>query len=297
MKKAQIIISTIIFFLSCLTILNSAGIEQRQVFQNVDFIGIAIIALIYLPILISLVIVFKSRNEKSANIWVMLISIFSLCLIALHSRFNNLRAMNESVTIVSAWQSGMPKELKYNEYSKKEHLVTISYHENGNMNKRTEYQAGLKSGLEVSLNQNSSIRNIKDYVQGKLVAEYDYKDIDLEQRENLSKILDSVERRNFSNLDAQFEQIAKSIAPCCPQDYVLIKYHENGKIKSRQQYINNKENGEWVEFYPNGQIKEQGVRRSFDKIGRWKYFNESGNLLNEELYDETGLLIEAKNKN
>jgi antitoxin component YwqK of YwqJK toxin-antitoxin module len=297
MKKAQIIISAIIYFLSCLMVLNSAGIRQREIFQNIDFYAVAIIAIIFLPVIISLVVFFKNKIEKSASIWVLFISIFSLCLIALHSKFTNLRGLNESVTIVSTWRSGMPKELKYYAYSQKDHLVTISYHENGSMSKRTDYRNGLKSGPEISYNQNSSIRNIKDYVQGELVAEYDYDNADMKLKENLPKIFDDLKRENLSDIDTQVEQIAKSIAPCCPQDYVLAQYHENGRIKSRQKYVNNEVSGEWIEFYPNGQIKEQGIMRSFDKIGKWEYFNESGKLVNEELYDETGILIEEKKIN
>jgi uncharacterized protein len=64
-----------------------------------------------------------------------------------------------------------------------------------------------------------------------------------------------------------------------------VEYHPNGQIKSKGEYLNGKRVGEWVFYYANGKIEQKG---KYDKRGKaqgpWKWYYESGNLWREENY-------------
>lgn len=64
-----------------------------------------------------------------------------------------------------------------------------------------------------------------------------------------------------------------------------IEYHQNGQVKGKGEYKDGKRIGEWTFFHPNGKTEQKG---KYDKKGRaqgeWKWYYESGNLLREETY-------------
>jgi antitoxin component YwqK of YwqJK toxin-antitoxin module len=49
--------------------------------------------------------------------------------------------------------------------------------------------------------------------------------------------------------------------------------------------------GIYREFYKSGKLKEEGSRNGELKTGHWKFYDESGKLVKEELHDERGNLI------
>lgn len=69
------------------------------------------------------------------------------------------------------------------------------------------------------------------------------------------------------------------------QQGMWVEYHPNGQIKSKGEYLNGKRILEWVFYHPNGKIEQKG---KYDKKGKaqgpWKWYYESGNLLREENY-------------
>lgn len=297
MKTTQIIISAIIYYLCCQIILNSAGISVKELFQDLNVFTLITLILIFVPLLIVGIFLIKKEEERKKQILVWILSFLSVGLIVINAKFTNLRGLNNKTTIVSQWESGMPKEIKYHKYSDKNHLVIISYHENGNISKRVDYRDGVKSGQELSFNQNSSIKKIKEYASGQLIAEYDFSNIDSLIEENLPKMFENKNQNNLSTLTSQLDQIVGMLSSCCPQNYILTQFYDSGKIKLKETYKNNELNGKYIEFYENGNIKERGIKRAFDKIGKWEYFDENGKLIQEEIYDEVGLLIERKEKN
>lgn len=265
--------------------------------MKIELASVIALAIIFIPLIVSVIFMFHKGKNIYSQIIVLILSIFSLGLTGINFRHSNLRVLNDSVTIVSSWNSGMPKEIKYFEFSDTEHLVTISYHGNGNISRRTEYYKGVKAGKEISFNQNSSVKKISEYVNGELIAENEYTDIDAKLEEYLPKLFKQDANSDPSNLGNLMEKTSSFLSPCCPRNYLRTVYHENGKIKTKEIYIDNKLNGEYIEFYENGNVKEQGVKKSYDKTGTWKYFDSKGNLIEEEIYDEIGLLIKKEKKN
>jgi antitoxin component YwqK of YwqJK toxin-antitoxin module len=88
----------------------------------------------------------------------------------------------------------------------------------------------------------------------------------------------------------------------------LIVYNENGTKRMEYNWVNGAFVDEFKEFYPNGKIKTFGLYKSDINTdptqplqnggiesGKWKYYNENGKLIKEELYDN-GKLISTTEK-
>ncbi len=64
-----------------------------------------------------------------------------------------------------------------------------------------------------------------------------------------------------------------------------VEYHPNGQIKSKGEYLNGRRIGEWIFYYANGKVEQKG---KYDKKGKaqgpWKWYYETGNLWREETY-------------
>jgi len=76
-------------------------------------------------------------------------------------------------------------------------------------------------------------------------------------------------------------------------EYVIYRffYYLDGQIQSSFKQVNKKNNlFEKIDFYPDGKIKEQGMMiynkslGDYQKTGKWKTFDEKGNLILEEFY-------------
>lgn len=74
------------------------------------------------------------------------------------------------------------------------------------------------------------------------------------------------------------------------------EYHPNGELKSKGEYLNGKRIGEWIFYYSNGKVEQKG---KYDKKGKaqgtWKWYYENGNLWREENYRNNlldGLMVE-----
>jgi antitoxin component YwqK of YwqJK toxin-antitoxin module len=75
-----------------------------------------------------------------------------------------------------------------------------------------------------------------------------------------------------------------------------VSYHEDGKLGSKGNYINDEKNGLWVEYYSNGQLKSKGNWEYYKKevtywegrepelanaskmVGDWVSYNEDGTV-------------------
>lgn len=63
-----------------------------------------------------------------------------------------------------------------------------------------------------------------------------------------------------------------------------ISYYDNGIKWSESYYIKGKKDGHSFTFYPNGKIRYRGEYDMDQKTGKWTYYDESGNVTNEENY-------------
>lgn len=84
-------------------------------------------------------------------------------------------------------------------------------------------------------------------------------------------------------------------------------YHQNGKKAAQCKYIDGEIHGLWKSWYPDGALREKGhvadgrtkgralYVDNRGKTGTWKYWDKTGNLIKEEIYNNNGQLKETKN--
>lgn len=63
-------------------------------------------------------------------------------------------------------------------------------------------------------------------------------------------------------------------------------YAKQGWLQSEILYVRGKKNGHAVVFYPNQQPKYIGEYKDDIKIGKWRFYDEEGNLTKEVTFDE-----------
>ena len=64
------------------------------------------------------------------------------------------------------------------------------------------------------------------------------------------------------------------------------KYRENGLLLMECQYANGKLEGVSKTYYPNTSLKEEGNYCQGEKCGQWKTYNEDGDLVAVDSYDQ-----------
>jgi antitoxin component YwqK of YwqJK toxin-antitoxin module len=52
-------------------------------------------------------------------------------------------------------------------------------------------------------------------------------------------------------------------------------------------YHNDKLSGNYIHYYQNGIVKEEGLFKDGAKVGEWKYYDISGNLISTDNYMES----------
>jgi len=63
-----------------------------------------------------------------------------------------------------------------------------------------------------------------------------------------------------------------------------ITYYKNNKMKQVIHRINGLLEGEYIYFYPNGNIMRKGNYKKGNKIGLWKVYDENGQIISEEYF-------------
>ena len=65
-------------------------------------------------------------------------------------------------------------------------------------------------------------------------------------------------------------------------------YYSRGKLKSKQSYVNGKDNGIWIFYYPDGKIQTEGEFKGGKRVGEWNYYFKNGKVYKTNLYDSNG---------
>ncbi len=64
------------------------------------------------------------------------------------------------------------------------------------------------------------------------------------------------------------------------------RYYDNGVPMVEAYYVNDKLNGSYIQYYPNGIVKEEGIFKDGAKVGEWRYYDISGELVSTDNYLE-----------
>ncbi len=100
---------------------------------------------------------------------------------------------------------------------------------------------------------------------------------------------------------------------------ILYANHPNGEVNSWQQFVDGIGEGEWINYYDNGNYREIGnydqnkvtgpIKKYYRngvlqaagnykdwriRIGEWKYYDEQGNLVKTEDYGTKGSIMEVQ---
>lgn len=71
----------------------------------------------------------------------------------------------------------------------------------------------------------------------------------------------------------------------------VTKYHSNGNIILIANYDKGIVTGNFQKFYNNGNPKSLGLYNRMKKEGLWKYYDENGGFVKEELYKKGELVV------
>ncbi|MGZ3951180.1 MAG: toxin-antitoxin system YwqK family antitoxin [Flavisolibacter sp.] len=108
-----------------------------------------------------------------------------------------------------------------------------------------------------------------------------------------------VDKRTYDNFQYLFDNISK-----CKPCFLKVYDADERLVRTAEQYIDCPI-GSWTEFYPNGKVKLEGQFKRNGKAkweeqdyrllcaikdGKWKYYDEIGNLIKVETYKEGKLL-------
>jgi antitoxin component YwqK of YwqJK toxin-antitoxin module len=61
-------------------------------------------------------------------------------------------------------------------------------------------------------------------------------------------------------------------------------YNERGVMIRKQSFLNDVPDGQWVEFYPNGNKHSEGCYKQLVKTGAWVYYTEKGAVIRKMTY-------------
>lgn len=158
----------------------------------------------------------------------------------------------------------------YAQEEKPKNGVVEKYDYQGNLKSKITYVYGLKDGPAYTYYPDGSIKEVLEYKNGNLVGEY------LKYSEDETLI--EYRKHRF------------------PLRTKVKTYHSNGALfQSYKTYlVDEPEQGVFKEYYPNGQLKRKGRKRSFDGVGKEKIYYSSGQLKEKIRYSKLFNLIGFK---
>lgn len=68
------------------------------------------------------------------------------------------------------------------------------------------------------------------------------------------------------------------------RDGLWTSFYDDGSKWSENYYSNGLKDGHSITFFPNGQIRYIGEYLNDEKVGTWTFYDEEGNVVNEETF-------------
>lgn len=182
------------------------------------------------------------------------------------------------------------------------------YYENGTIQKVGDYDDGIKNGEWTYNYENGRIRSTGNYEDGKRVGKWTYYLKDGE----IQYIVDHDVELDITNVKIIPD---KSFLGRLSRREKVIEYYQDGEIKAKanrelrrvhgkrivysvsgevlHKYWFNFGNGYYVDYYENGQIREEGHCRYYDgmtmtRLGTWTKFSPLGEIISKIEYDHNG---------
>ena len=151
----------------------------------------------------------------------------------------------------------------------------ITYHENGRVKEKGQYEKGKKNGKWRIYNSKGALVLIKTYKLGEVLNE-----------ETPDQIIESATyhdngRVNEQGLTLNGQRHGEWKKYDQKGDLVLIAKYENGKIIGKRKPDKVEE---FVEYHSNGRVKSKGLVKNKKRDGTWKIFDNRGKLIKTVVY-------------
>jgi antitoxin component YwqK of YwqJK toxin-antitoxin module len=179
----------------------------------------------------------------------------------------------------------------------------------GNLINETNYYLGLKDGDEKIWDEKGTLKTIHKYDKGKLIyAKFKSNNSDDIIELNGSLLELGSTKKVFTTWGEliMMQEVIKGLK------FKTISYYTSGKIKQKYTIAIGSQDwfdGEYVEFYENGQMKIKGMFEENLKTGDWFWYKEDGSIelnekhrihreynLNKKLTIEGGEFFESENQ-
>lgn len=103
-------------------------------------------------------------------------------------------------------------------------------------------------------------------------------------RENI-EVVDEVDHKDYEEFyESGALKIEGDFDENQARNGLWISYYEDGKKWSESLYLHGKKEGHSVTFFPNGKVRYIGEYKNDEKFGLWRFYDEAGELMNEETY-------------
>lgn len=186
----------------------------------------------------------------------------------------------------------------------------IEYHNNGQIRYKGQFKNNEPVGEFLYYSEDGSLfaknKNLKNNIteseiyspEGKVIAKGKYINKKKQDRweyyseENGSLIL--VENYNNGYLVGKSEAYLPGTQIVIEEtEYVnglkhgmYSRFYDNGVPMIEAYYLNDRLSGSYVHYYPNGMVQEEGLFKDGAKVGEWKFYDVSGNLVSTDNYLE-----------
>lgn len=182
---------------------------------------------------------------------------------------------------VDYYKNGTPKIIQeftlIDEYPYSVNINTYeTYYDNGMVKEIGKYivkdNNSVKNGKWTSYNQDGSVTNITNYLDGKKNGEYLVYNNDQQLITKGNYLNDNEAGIWYHYYDNGILKSEGTYIEGIKHDY-WKKYYLNGNLKSEGYYDYGQKDGEWKTYYDNGKIKSAGLYEHGVKVGKWEKYD------------------------
>ncbi|MDY6800418.1 MAG: hypothetical protein SVU94_04255 [Bacteroidota bacterium] len=194
---------------------------------------------------------------------------------------------------------------RYNEKNEKTG-VWKSFYTDGIVKEEKEYLNGKLNGIYKIYNKDGFLISALQYENGELIEKKDSFVSDIDVREKFDENENLIFQGSYLNhkpigihryfdkkgnviqsklYNAYHQLISEGIIELDGKKQgQWIDYYPEGNIKAEGYYKNDKKTGKWIFYFPNERVKQTGTYSNGKLSGSWKWYFKNGQLRKEEFY-------------
>lgn len=200
--------------------------------------------------------------------------------------------------ILRYYETGQLEE-KITEIDGNKNFTSTRYYPNGQIKEVKNLVNGKKNGesiyysfspiKEKTSNINAEYKYIENHSNGQLTEKHLYKnnngawieDFSDVPRNEMGEIMLS-SKNDISEYRLKGDRIIESVEEMkstTHENGEWVEFYENGQIRAKGNFVNGKKNGEWIVYYTDGSVYIKGHYLNGDQNGEWVTFYKNGNSL------------------